>query len=89
MSVLENAKANDYDVVYFNKDLQGNRVYTDTNGNITSNTATSNTFMKQFTFDDLSYLTTDITGFYQKVLDDINTFVVYNEYSNNPVVQEI
>lgn len=89
MSVLENARANDYDVVYFNKDLLGNRVYTDTNGNITSNTATSSTFMKRFTFDDLQYLTTDITGFYQRVLDDINTFVVYNEYSNNPIVQEI
>lgn len=90
LAMLINAKDNNYDMVYYNIDNFGNRVYQDTNGNsITAATATNTTQTQPFSFDEIQYITKDICGFYDNLLSNIERMLVVIQPGSNPVVDEI
>lgn len=90
LAMLINAKDNNYDMVYYNIDNFGNRVYQDTNGNsITAATATNTTQTQPFSFDEIQYITKDICGFYDNLLSNIERMLVIIQPGSNPVIDEI
>lgn len=90
LQMLKNAQDNDYDLIYYNVDQFGNRLYQDPSGNsITAQTAGNNTIAKQFSFDDIQYMTTDILGYYQKLLSDIDNMLLQVPVGKNAIVDEI
>lgn len=90
LQMLKNAQDNDYDLIYYNVDQFGNRLYQDPSGNsITAQTAGNNTIVKQFSFDDIQYMTTDILGYYQKLLTDIDNMLLQVPVGKNAVIDEI
>lgn len=90
LQMLKNAQDNDYDLIYYNVDQFGNRLYQDPSGNsITAQTAGNNTIAKQFSFDDIQYMTTDILGYYQKLLTDIDNMLLQVPVGKNAVIDEI
>lgn len=90
LQMLKNAQDNDYDLIYYNVDQFGNRLYQDPSGNsITAQTAGNNTVAKQFSFDDIQYMTTDILGYYQKLLTDIDNMLLQVPVGKNEIVDEI
>lgn len=90
LAMLINAKDNNYDMVYYNIDNFGNRVYQDTNGNsITAATATNTTQTQPFSFDEIQYITKDICGFYDNLLSNIERMLVVIQPGSNPVIDEI
>ena len=90
LAMLINAKDNNYDMVYYNIDNFGNRVYQDTNGNsITAATATNITQTQPFSFDEIQYITKDICGFYDNLLSNIERMLVVIQPGSNPVIDEI
>lgn len=90
LQMLKNAQDNDYDLIYYNVDQFGNRLYQDPSGNsITAQTAGNNTIAKQFSFDDIQYMTTDILGYYQKLLTDIDNMLLQVPVGKNAIVDEI
>lgn len=90
LAMLINAKDNNYDMVYYNIDNFGNRVYQDTSGNsITAATATNTTQTQPFSFDEIQYITKDICGFYDNLLSNIERMLVIIQPGSNPVIDEI
>lgn len=90
LQMLKNAQDNDYDLIYYNVDQFGNRLYQDPSGNsVTAQTAGNNTVAKQFSFDDIQYMTTDILGYYQKLLTDIDNMLLQVPVGKNEIVDEI
>ena len=90
LQMLKNAQDNDYDLIYYNVDQFGNRLYQDPSGNsVTAQTAGNNTVAKQFSFDDIQYMTTDILGYYQKLLIDIDNMLLQVPVGKNEIVDEI
>lgn len=90
LAMLINAKDNNYDMVYYNIDNFGNRVYQDVNGNsITAATATNTTQTQPFSFDEIQYITKDICGFYDNLLSNVERMLVVIQPGSNPVIDEI
>lgn len=90
LAMLINAKDNNYDMVYYNIDNFGNRVYQDVNGNsITAATATNTTQTQPFSFDEIQYITKDICGFYDNLLSNVERMLVIIQPGSNPVIDEI
>lgn len=90
LAMLINAKDNNYDMVYYNIDNFGNRVYQDVNGNsITAATATNTTQTQPFSFDEIQYITKDICGFYDNLLSNVERMLVIIQPDSNPVIDEI
>lgn len=90
LQMLQNARDNDFDLLYYNVDQFGNRLYQDTSGNsITAQTAGRNTIASQFSFDDIQYMTTDVLGYYQKLLIDVDNMLLQVPVGKNSVVDEI
>ena len=90
LQMLQNARDNDFDLLYYNVDQFGNRLYQDTSGNsITAQTAGRNTIASQFSFDDIQYMTTDVLGYYQKLLIDVDNMLLQVPVGKNTVVDEI
>lgn len=90
LQMLQNARDNDFDLLYYNVDQFGNRLYQDTSGNsITAQTAGRNTIASQFSFDDIQYMTTDVLGYYQKLLTDVDNMLLQVPVGKNAVVDEI
>lgn len=90
LQMLQNARDNDFDLLYYNVDQFGNRLYQDTSGNsITAQTAGRNTIASQFSFDDIQYMTTDVLGYYQKLLTDVDNMLLQVPVGRNAVVDEI
>ncbi len=90
LAMLINAKDNNYDMVYYNIDNFGNRVYQDVNGNsITAATATNTTQTQPFSFDEIQYITKDICGFYDNLLSDVERMLVAIQPGSNTVIDEI
>lgn len=90
LQMLQNARDNDFDLLYYNVDQFGNRLYQDTSGNsITAQTAGRNTIASRFSFDDIQYMTTDVLGYYQKLLTDVDNMLLQVPVGRNAVVDEI
>lgn len=87
--ILDNAKSNFYNGVYYNVNTHGVREYTDgSNNQLTAQSATSSTVYKQFTFDDISYITSDITEYYENFVKNI-TIILEDLDDSNPVVAQL
>lgn len=90
LAMLQNVKDNGNHLLYYNYDANGNKVYQDPNGNsITAATATNKTIAAQFQFDDIQYITTDILGYYSKLLSDIERLLQNIPTGTNPVIDHI
>lgn len=90
LAMIINAKDNNYDMVYYNIDNFGNRIYQDVNGNsITAATATNTTQTQPFSFDEIQYITKDICGFYDNLLSNVERMLVVIQPGSNPVIDEI
>lgn len=87
--MLDNAKSNFYNSVYYNVNARGSREYTDNNNNqLTAQSATSSTVCKQFTFDDISYITNDITGYYEDFIKNL-ALILEDLDNSNPIVAQL
>lgn len=90
LAMLQNVKDNGNHLLYYNYDANGNKVYQDPNGNsITAATATNKTISAQFQFDDIQYITTDVLGYYSKLLSDIERLLQNIPAGTNPVIDHI
>lgn len=90
LQMLQNAKDNDYELLYYNTDQFGNRLYQDPSGNsITAKTANKNTVASLFSFDDIQYITTDILGYYSGLLTDIDKMLLNIPQGKNAIIDEI
>lgn len=74
ISLVANAKANNYRRVFYNTDPRtGRKIYTDDNGELLN--ASSAQFSEELDFDQLTYTHTDVVGYYFKIISEMQSML--------------